>query len=62
MRYTYHYLSGSPTASDPRKARATGYSYRLRRSDGKLVRVSDRRLKELREEGRLSFKHETPLA
>jgi hypothetical protein len=62
-KYTYHYLSAS-YAVDAYRRRA-GYGgavYRLRRSDGKLVKVSNKRLGQLRDEGRLSLRDETPKA
>ena len=49
-KHTYHYRS--PVATD------RGTVHRLRRDDGKLVKVSKKRMNKLRSEGRLVLRSE----
>jgi hypothetical protein len=53
-QHTYtHLRSSHPTEGYRSKSEFGGYTYRLRRSDGKIVNVSSKRFQELDKQGRL---------
>jgi hypothetical protein len=53
MKHVYRYLHGVRTAPHNTKLSSPGYKFRLRRDDGKLVYVSNKRLQQLHDEKRI---------